>query len=477
MREKRSIFKNATVVTPLGLAPLDVVVEGEQIAWVGFDADPSPTDDVYELGGLLLLPGFVDMHTHLHLQVGDARVADDFASGTRAALAGGTTTVVEYVTPDPGEDFGSAVQRWRGKAAGSFIDYAFHLCVPSVTPEILEELPRWVESGIAGFKVFLAYPGRLQLSLENIALVMEKAASAGGVVFVHAEDGDEIERLRRDAVAAGRLSAAEHARTRPSGTEVNAVAQIIGLVRKTGCPTVIVHVSTAGAAELLAQARMEGVPVFGETCPHYLWFTERMLERPFPEAAHYVCSPPLRALADASALWDALTVGALQFVATDHCPFSSDTRCAVEDFSRIPNGMSAIGARFSMTFAGGPKAGRFGLERLSHVLSTFPAMICGLYPRKGAILPGADADLVIVDPFGITDLDSDPVAGAADFNPWAGIFAPGAILGVMGRGDWLWKEGGATGSTPRGRFIPRRRMRGHYIEQLLRKDLAWILSH
>ncbi len=477
MSEKRSIFKHAMAVTPLGLAPQDVVVEGEHIVWVGFDADPSPTDDVYDLGGLLLLPGFVDMHTHLHLQVGAASVADDFSSGTRAAAAGGTTTVVEYVTPDPGESFESAMRRWQEKAAGSLVDHAFHLCVPSVTEETLEEIPRWIERGVTGFKVFLAYPGRLQLPLGDIARVMETVGPAGGVVFVHAEDGDAIERLRGEAVAEGRLAPIEHARTRPSETEARAVEQIIGLVRRTGCPTVIVHVSTASAAELLMQARMEGLPVFGETCPHYLWFTERMLERPFPEAAHYVCSPPIRTQADAQALWDALTVGALQFVATDHCPFSSDARCAVEDFTRIPNGMSAIGSRFFMTFAGGPRAGRFGLERLSHVLSTFPAMICGLYPRKGAIVPGADADLVVLDPFGVTDLDADPLPGAVDFNPWAGILAPGSVLGVMSRGHWLLREGAVAEGPPRGRFLARRRLPRHHVDQLLRKDLAWILSH
>lgn len=475
--KRRNIFKYATVATPWGMAPMDVIVEGEQIIWVGFDADPSPTDNVYELNGLLLLPGFVDMHTHLHLQVGNFLVADDFASGTQAALVGGTTTVVEYVTPEPGEDFELAMLQWREKAASSFIDYAFHLCVPSVTPEILDELPRFVEKGITGFKVFLAYPERLQLSLDNIGRVMEIVGPAGGVVFVHAEEGDEIERLRKEAVAAGRLCPAEHARTRPPSTEEKAVAQIIDLVRKTHCPTVIVHVSTANAVELLTQARIEGLPVFGETCPHYLWFTDKMLERPFPESAHYVCSPPLRTMTDASSLWDALTVGALQFLATDHCPFSSNVRCAVEDFSRIPNGMSAIGSRFFMTFAGGPRSGRFGMERLTHVLSTFPAMICGLYPRKGAIVPGADADLVIVDPFGVTDLDTDPLAGAVDFNPWAGIFAPGSILGVMGRGKWLWKEGLMAVDSPQGIFIERKRLRKHSIEQLLRKDLAWILSH
>jgi dihydropyrimidinase len=441
---------------------------------VGPDCDPSDGDLLVDLAGLYVLPGFVDMHTHLHLKVGAFTVADDFVSGTAAALAGGTTTVVEYVTPDPGESFGSALSRWREISARTLADYAFHVCIPRVTDEALGELPGLIREGITGFKVFLAYPDRLMLSADDIGRVMSVVGPAGGVVFVHAEDGVEVERLRAEALSQGRSAPIEHARTRPPHTEVEAVRTIIGLVEKTRCPTVVVHISSGQTVELLAEAQLRGLPVFGETCPHYLWLTERHLLRPLAEAVHYICSPPLRTQRDALQLWDGLCTGTLQFVATDHCPFSSASRAGAESFDRVPNGISGIGTRFGLTFSGGPGAGRFGVERLSHLLSTYPAMICGLYPRKGVIAPGADADLVVLDPFGRTDLGEEPMAGACDFNPWEGFEAPGRLLAVMGRGQWLWRETALSAEPGRGRFLERRRLSPTLLEHLQRKDLAWI---
>ncbi|MBU1242576.1 dihydropyrimidinase [Myxococcota bacterium] len=470
----RWILKHGSVVTPMGLAPVDIVVEDETIVWVGVDCDPSEGDMVVDLAGLYVLPGFVDMHTHLHLRVGQYSVADDFQTGTAAALAGGTTTVVEYVTPDPGETFTSALDRWRRVSEKSRADYAFHVCIPRVTDDVLDELPGLIRQGITGFKVFLAYPDRLMLSTAEIGRVMSVVGPAGGVVFVHAEDGVEVERLRAEAVSMGRKAPIEHARTRPARTEVEAVSLILDLVEKTRCPTVVVHVSCGETMELLAEARSRGLPVFGETCPHYLWLTERQLLRPFEEAIHYICSPPIRTASDAMKLWDGLCTGVLQFVATDHCPFSSEARNSADSFDKVPNGISGIGARFNLTFAGGLYSGRFGMERLAHVLSTHPAMICGLYPRKGVIAPGADADLVVVDPFGRTDLGEEPLAGACDFNPWEGIEAPGRLLAVMGRGEWLWREHDLSAKPGRGRFQERRRLSHNLLAHLLGKDMAWI---
>jgi dihydropyrimidinase len=299
---------------------------------------------------------------------------------------------------------------------------------------------------------------------------------------VHAEDGPEVERLREEAVAAGRTSPLEHARTRPPRTELAAVRTVIALAERTNCPTVVVHVSCGESARLIHEARRAGVPVFAETCPHYLWLTDHHLRRPFPEAAHYICSPPLRAAVDAARLWEGLAGGAVQFVATDHAPFGSEARLANGSFHRVPNGISGIGVRLPLTFAGGPCSARFDLERLVGVLSTQPAMICGLYPRKGVLATGSDADLVVFDPDGWTDLDEDPAAGASDFNPWQGLQARGRVLAVMGRGEWLYRErdlgpadwGGATPG--RGLFLPRTPLEPEIINQLQRKDASWTFS-
>ena len=470
----RWILKNGTVLTPAGLSPVDVIVEGETILWVGPDADPSPGDHVLFLNGQFLLPGFVDMHTHLHLRVGDQQVADNFASGTAAALAGGTTTVVEYVTPDPEEDFHDAISRWEHLTADTFADVAFHLCIPRVTRQLTDSMGSFVDRGISGFKVFLAYPGRLMLEPWEIRQVMDAVLNAGGVLFVHAEEGHTVETLREDAVSAGRREPAEHARTRPPETEIRAVEVIRDLVRETRCPTVIVHVSCARTADLIAEARFEGLPLFGETCPHYLWLTDRFLDQPFERAAHYICSPPLRSPENAQGLWDALSTGALEFVATDHAPFASINRLAVPSFDRVPNGMAGIGQRFGLTFGGGPGAGRFGMERLARLLSTNPAMICGLYPRKGAIAPGSDADLVVLDPFGVTDLSESPLAGACDFNPWEGMKTRGHIAAVMSRGEWVARAGTVTAEPGRGRIVRRRKVKPETLITLQGENLAWI---
>jgi dihydropyrimidinase len=478
----RWVLKNGILVTPTGLTGDDLLVEDGTIQVIGPDLEPGDGDGVVDLGGNCVLPGLVDMHTHLHLRVNGHDVADDFDTGTAAALAGGTTTVVEYVTPDPGESFRSALDRWRSLARFSRADFAFHLCVPQVTDAALAELPGLIREGVTGFKVFLAYPGRLMLAPGEIERVMSVVGPAGGVVFVHAEDGLEVERLRAGAVAAGRRSPIEHARSRPPGTELEAVRTVVGLVERTNCPTVVVHVSCGESARLIHEARGRGVPVFAETCPHYLWLTERHLLRPFPEAAHYICSPPLRPAADAARLWEGLAGGALQFIATDHAPFGSVDRLAAESFDRVPNGLSGIGTRLALTFAGGPCAGRFGLERLVQLLSTQPAMICGLYPRKGVLAPGADADLVMFDPDGSTDLGEEPAAGASDFNPWEGLKTRGRVLAVMGRGEWLYREGDLGpapwgGAAPgRGLFLPRQPLDPTLLNQLQRKDASWTFS-
>ncbi|MBU1240250.1 dihydropyrimidinase [Myxococcota bacterium] len=468
------LIKGGTVVLTSMIAPFDVLIDEGLIVATGFDMDPSDHDVVYDARGLLVMPGFVDMHTHFDLPVGDFRSSDDFDNGSAAALAGGTTTFVDYISPSREQDPLDAIQEWFEKGKTSRTDFSFHLTLTDASERSLLAMEKAVALGIRGFKVFQAYPDRLMMSSREIERVMAKAASLGATIFVHSEEGELIERLRQGEHKAGNRAPIYHSLTRPSSSEGRAAREILELVHRTRCTTVIVHISASEVLEVLCDAARLGLPLYGETCPQYLWLNSRFLEAPWPQAAGYVCSPPLRTLPHLDRLWDALLSGVVQFVSTDHCPFTPAQRTAAGmDFTKIPNGLPGVEFRFPLMHTGAIEGRRFGLTRLVQLLSTNPAKICGLYPKKGTLMPGADADLVIWDPEGVTSLNDSDQISRCGYSPYEGMMVQGSMLAVFSRGQLVFDGENVACEPGRGEFVPRRAVSQKLLKTLRLEDYPW----
>jgi dihydropyrimidinase len=452
----RLLVANGTVVNAAGAARADVLVQDGVVAQVGPRIDPAGADRVIDAAGRLVLPGGVDVHVHLGLDAGGIVTADDFESGTVAAAHGGTTTVVDFGEPPPGAPLREGLAELRGRAEGrAAIDYSCHLVVRQVTPALLDETDALVREGVTSFKFFTAYPGRYMLDDAAAFRLLQRLARNGGLATVHAENGPAIELLREQAVAAGRLAPAEHARTRPARLEAEAVARVLALAEVAGAQLHVVHVSTAeGAAELRA-ARGRGVAATGETCPQYLCFSDERYDAPFDEAAGFVMTPPLRRAGNDAALWLALADGGLQMVATDHCSFSlADKRRGRERFDRIPNGGVGIETRLLATWEA-VRDGRLTPARWVELNCAAPARRFGLHPRKGVVAPGSDADLVIWDPEREVRLSAATHHTRVDYEPFEGRVFRGAPALVLLRGEPVVEDGRFTGRAGAGRFLRR----------------------
>jgi dihydropyrimidinase len=452
----RILFRHGTVVNAGGRRDADVLVDGERIAAVGPNLAVE-ADRVVDVTGRLVLPGGVDVHTHLDMPMGPFRTADDFESGTIAAACGGTTTVVDYATQARGGSLHEALETWMRRAAGrAAVDFGFHLCVADLGSGVEGEMAELVAEGVTSFKVFMAYPDRLMLNDGEIFRVLRRAAACGGLVCLHAENGHVIDVLVRDALSDGRTGAKYHALTRPAGVEAEAVHRGIALAEMAGAPLYIVHLSSGAALEHVAAARRRGLRVLAETCPQYLFLSQDAYEPGGLEGAKFVMSPPLRPTAGRDALWSGLASGDLDVVATDHCPFTlADKARGLEDFSAIPNGAPGIEHRLALLYDGGVTTGRLSLERFVEVVSTAPARIFGLFPRKGAVVEGADADLVVFDPSGATTISAATHHMRVDYNPYEGRHLAGAIDLVLARGAVVADHGRFVGTPGRGQFLKR----------------------
>jgi dihydropyrimidinase len=452
----RILFRHGTVVNADGQRRADVLVDGERIAAIG-DRLTGPADRSIDAAGRLILPGGVDVHTHLDMPMGDLTTSDDFESGTIAAACGGTTTVVDYATQARGGTLADALAAWQARASGrAVVDYGFHLCISDLRPDVEAELAAMVDAGVPSFKVFMAYPDRLMLNDGEIFRVLRRAAALGARVCLHAENGHVIDVLVREAVARGQTAPAFHARTRPARAEAEAVHRGIALAEMAGADLYVVHLSSAEALAEVAAARRRGLPVLAETCPQYLFLSEEAYDGPGFEGAKFVMSPPLRARRTQDALWRGLAAGTLDTVATDHCPFLlADKARGRDDFSRIPNGAPGIEHRLLLLFDGGVSAGRLSLERFVEITSSAPARIFGLAPRKGAVAEGADADLVVFDPDATTTISADTHHMRVDYNPYEGRVLAGAIDLVLARGEVVVDRGRFVGTPGRGRYLAR----------------------
>jgi len=405
------LIKSGTLITHEGSDRADLLVDGEKIREVepGLEV---PDAEIIDASGKLILPGGVDPHTHFDLEMYATVSSDDHYSGHKAAAFGGTTTVMDFV-PQPSGSLRSGVETWHAKADNkAAVDWGFHMNITRLDESILAEIPKLLDQGISTLKVFMAYNGRLRLQDGEIFSLMQVAKGYGMLTMLHAENGDVIDVLTTQALAAGHTSPEWHARTRPAWGGVEAVLRGCALAAQADAPLYIVHMNSVGEADQLAYAREHGVHVMGETCPQYLFFNEENLRQ--PDGAKWVCSPPMRSQEDNAALWKALSANRLQTIGTDHCPFFFNGRQAIEyegkmvsipgkelgkdDFTKIPNGLPMVGDRLPLLWSYGVGAGKLTPQQLVAYTSTNPAKIFGLYPRKGALLPGSDADIVIWDP-------------------------------------------------------------------------------
>ena len=429
-----------------------------RIAAVGPDLAREPGEPTLDCTDRLVIPGGVDVHTHLHLPVGAVRVSDDFDTGTKAAAIGGTTTIVDYVTAYRGEDPLDALATWKHWAEPSVVDYGLHMTFTERVPESV--VARCVEHGVTSFKLYMAYPELLQVDDDVILEIMGIARKHGGLVTVHAENGGAIEALRRRALAEGRTGVIEHARTRPAVLEGEAVTRAAALAERAGASVYLVHLSSAPALAAVREARERGVDVLAETCPQYLYLDTARLEG--PDGEEFVCTPPLRDPWHAEELWHGLATGTVHAVATDHCPFTvADRRAGMRarpdgwaDFTEIPGGLPGIETRLGLVWEG-VTAGRITAADWVRLCAEAPARTFGLWPAKGSLRVGADADVVVWDPQRRQSLAAAALHMAVDHSPYEDRTVTGWPAVVLSRGEVVARDGRFVGEPARGRFVER----------------------
>jgi dihydropyrimidinase len=462
-----TFIRGGVVVGPVSAQPLDVLIDGERIVAVLAPGDTSlgadlsaSAETVIDATGKYVVPGGVDVHTHMELPFGGTFASDTFETGTRAAAHGGTTTIVDFAVQRYGERVQDGLAAWHDKAAGECaIDYGFHQIIGGVDDESLKAMDELVGEGITSFKLFMAYPGVFYSDDGQILRAMQTAAGNGSTIMMHAENGTAIDVLVAQALARGETAPKYHGLTRPWETEEEATHRAIMLSRITGAPLYVVHMSAKQAVETLAAARGEGWNVFGETCPQYLYLSlEEQLSAPGFEGAKWVCSTPLRSRAEGhqDELWRYLRTGDLSVVSTDHCPFcmKEQKELGVGDFSKIPNGIGSVEHRMDLLYQG-VVDGRISLSRWVEICCTAPARMFGLHPRKGEIIPGADADVVIYDPRATTRISVETHHMNMDHSAWEGYDIDGGVDTVMSRGRVIVAQGEYRGSKGHGQFLRR----------------------
>ncbi|PYR63436.1 MAG: dihydropyrimidinase [Acidobacteria bacterium] len=451
------LIKNGIVVTATDIYEGDVFVDGEKIAAIGTALQMS-ADRVIDAKRKYVFPGGIDVHTHLDMPFGGTTSADDFESGTIAAAFGGTTSVVDFAIQYKGQTLHHAWETWMKKAEGkAAIDYGFHMIITDLSDQVEEEMDALVRQGVTSFKLFMAYPGVFMLDDASIFRALLRTGSNGGTICMHAENGGVIDVLVKKALTEGKTAPKYHALTRPARAEAEATHRAIALAEMANVPIYIVHLSAAEALEMVTEARDRGLPAFAETCPQYLFLSYDNYEEPGFDGAKYVMSPPLRPRETQEQLWRGLAFNDLQAISTDHCPFCMKEQKVLGkgDFSKIPNGAPGIETRMSLVYDGGVRPGRISLNRFVELTSTSPAKIFGLFPRKGTIAPGSDADIVIFDPETKVRLSAKTLHMKVDYNPYEGREVVGATDTVISRGRVVIDGGKFVGRAGSGSFIKR----------------------
>ncbi len=455
------LIKGGRIVTAADDYFGDVFAEGETVTLIGESLDVA-ADKVIDASGKLVMPGAIDPHTHLEMAFGGTVTCDDFTSGTVSAAFGGTTTLIDFCMQAPGSTFPEALANYHEKIerAKPVIDVGFHIGVTDLRDGgTLDDLAKLPDEGVTSYKLFMAYKGAIMVDDETLFRTMEVAAETGALVMVHAENGDAIHVLVQKALAEGKTDPVWHARTRPPITEGEATNRAIQLARVAGAPLYVVHVSCKESIEPIARARAADWKAFGETCTQYLFIDETALEKPGFEGAKYVYTPPPRAKENQEHLWHALSTGILSVVSTDHCPFNWDGQKTLgkDDFSKIPNGGPGIENRLHMLYHFGVREGRISLNRFVQLVSTNAAHFFGLYPRKGTVAVGSDADIVVWDPEKRVTLSAASHHSNVDYNLFEGTEVTGAPDVVLVRGQVIVEADELVAQPGAGRFVKRAR--------------------
>jgi dihydropyrimidinase len=442
--DRRGVIRGGLLVTATGRESVDIAFDDGIVTAVEADLTVPPGVQVIDAGGRYVLPGGVDPHVHLETTFRGVRTADDFATGTAAAAAGGTTTVLDFCFPEPGERLTETVDRWKARVSARrpWVDIGVHVVLVRPGPEILAQLPDLIAAGTPSVKMYLAYPNARMSEDDQLFEVMQTAAHVGLTVLVHAENGPVIEVLRRQALAKGHVDPRWHATTRPIELEAESVHRACVLSGLTGAELYVVHLSGAAPAATVAAARRAGVPVTGETCMHYLLFDESQLDGDQHTAAPFVCSPPPRSESDREALWKGLAGAQLSVLASDHCGFHlGHDKVIGDDFTGILNGVPGVEQRLVLAHHFGVRAGHISLERMVDLCCAEPARQFGLFPRKGTVEVGSDADLVVFDPHRRQTISARTHHSAVDHLPYEGIEVVGAVDSVIARGVRLVERG------------------------------------
>jgi dihydropyrimidinase len=454
----RTLIANGTIVTADGSYAADVLIDGERIVQIGESlADSTTADETIDAAGRYVIPGGIDVHTHMELPFGGTFAKDTFETGTRAAAFGGTTTVVDFAVQSRGKSLRDGLDAWHAKAEGNAVaDYGFHMIMSDVNDATLAEMDQLVDEGVPDFKLFTAYPGVFYSDDGAIFRALQQTARNGGLIMMHAENGMAIDVVAADEVAAGHTDPYYHGVARYPIFEGEATNRVIRLAEAAGVPIYIVHLSARDALDAVRAARDRGTKAFAETCPQYLFLSLEDMGNGF-EGAKFVCSPPLRSADHQAELWTGLVNDDLQVVSTDHCPFDfhGQKDLGADDFRKIPNGLPGVEDRVDLLHDGGVVGGRITKERWVEVISTAPAKLFGMYPQKGAVAVGSDADLVIYDPNRKRTISAKTHHMAVDYSCYEGRTVQGAADIVMSRGAMIVRDGEFIGRRGAGRFIKR----------------------
>ena len=452
----RTLFKGGTVVSGTGTKRADLLVEDEKIVETGKNLK-TDADRVVDVTGCLLFPGFIDAHTHFDLDVCNTTTADDFYTGSRAALRGGTTTVIDFACPNKGESLHYGLDLWHKKADGrTFCDYGFHMTIDDWNESIRAELPDMFAKGVSSFKMYMTYPA-MMVGDRDMYWALKELKSLGGICGVHCENAGVIDGMIAERKNAGQFSPACHPLTRPPYLEAEAVSRLLRIAQAAEAPVVIVHLTNQEALKEVQHARDRGQKVYVETCPQYLLLDDSVyFNEDYSQAARYVCAPPIRDRGQQTLLWKALRRSDIQTISTDHCSFTLEQKeMGREDFTKIPGGLPGVETRGELIYSYGVAAKRITAQRMCLALSENPAKLYGLFPRKGHLRPGADADIVVYDPGASHVIQADDCVANVDYNPYEGFVTAGGIRQVWLRGSLAVENGKVLDETPQGRYMAR----------------------